>query len=437
MCVGSRDQLARWEERATALAAEGLRVLALAQGRVPAAGSASGPHPLLPAVAGLDLLGFVGLADPLRTGVREAVQQCGTAGIRVVMITGDHRLTSLAIARQLDLTHDVDTVVTGDELATFSPERLAATIRTARVFARVTPRQKLQIVEAARAAGHFVAVTGDGVNDAPALRAANIGVAMGRGGTDVAREAAGLVISDDNFATIIAGIEEGRIAYDNVRKVIFLLVSTGAAEMVLVTLAVATGSPLPLTAAQLLWLNLVTNGIQDVALAFEPGQGDELDRPPRPPDEPIFDRVMLQRIVISAVVMGVASFLIFRLWLGDASIATAEHDTAALAAARNATLLLMVLFENAHLANCRSETRSALALPLRRSPLLLAGSLAALAVHLLAMHWPPARALLDVAPVSGRDWLVLVPLAAMILPAIELHKWWCRRRTTIPTARAA
>jgi magnesium-transporting ATPase (P-type) len=352
------------------------------------------------------------------------------------MITGDHRLTSLAIARQLDLTHDPDTVVTGDELATFSPERLTATIRTARVFARVTPRQKLQIVEAARAAGHFVAVTGDGVNDAPALRAANIGVAMGRGGTDVAREAAGLVISDDNFATIIAGIEEGRIAYDNVRKVIFLLVSTGAAEMVLVTLAVATGSPLPLTAAQLLWLNLVTNGIQDVALAFEPGQGDELDRPPRPPDEPIFDRVMLQRIVISAVVMGVASFVVFRIWLGQSTAATGNH-AAALAAARNVTLLLMVLFENAHLANCRSETRSAFVIPPWRSPLLLAGTLTAFAVHLLAMHWPPARALLDVAPVSGRDWLVLVPLAATILPAIELHKWWRRRRTTIPTARAA
>jgi magnesium-transporting ATPase (P-type) len=146
---------------------------------------------------------------------------------------------------------------------------------------------------------------------------------------------------------------------------------------------------------------------------------------------------MLQRIVISAVVMGVASFLIFRLWLGNASAGAADHDTAALAAARNATLLLMVLFENAHLANCRSETRSALALPLRRSPLLLAGSLAALAVHLLAMHWPPARGLLDVAPVNGREWLVLMAVAATILPAIELHKWWCRRRTTILTARAA
>ena len=427
MCEGDRDELAAWHERAMALAAEGLRVLALARGRVPAAGSAAGLHPLLPAVAGLDFLGFVGLSDPLRPGVREAVRRCGTAGIRVVMITGDHRLTSLAIARQLDLIHDHADVVTGDELIGMSRDHLTESLRTTRVFARVTPRQKLRIVEAAQAAGHFVAVTGDGVNDAPALRAANIGVAMGRGGTDVAREAADLVISDDNFVTIVAGVEEGRIAYGNVRKVIFLLVSTGAAEMVLVTLSVATGSPLPLTAVQLLWLNLVTNGIQDVALAFEPGQGDELDHPPRPPDEPIFDRVMLQRIVIAALLMGIASFAVFRIWLGHVWVAAANHPGAdPLATARNATLLVMVLFENAHLANCRSETRSALTLSLWRSPMLLVGTATALAVHVLAMHWPPAQSLLDIAPVSGNDWLVLVPLATTIIPAIDLHKRWCR-----------
>jgi len=426
MCLGDPALQSAWQTQATALAAEGLRVLALAHGRMPS--TATVPRGLQ-TLADLDFLGFVGLTDPLRPGAREAIRRCGKAGIRVVMITGDHRLTSLAIARQLELAHDDADVITGRELADLSPEQFTASVGTARVFARVTPRQKLQIVEAARAAGHFVAVTGDGVNDAPALRAANLGVAMGKGGTDVAREAAGLVISDDNFATIVAGIEEGRIAYDNVRKVIFLLVSTGVAEMVLVTLAVATGSPLPLTAVQLLWLNLVTNGIQDVALAFEPGQGDELDRPPRPTNESVFDRVMLQRIVISAVVMGVASFAVFRLWLGTVSVTATNHDATAaatLAAARNATLLVMVLFENVHLANCRSETRSALLLPLRRSPLLLAGTLAALAVHLVAMHWPPARALLDVAPVNGREWLILMTVAATILPAIEIHKAWRR-----------
>jgi magnesium-transporting ATPase (P-type) len=437
MCDGDLALMAGWHERATALAAEGLRVLALAQGRAPTTGSVHAP---LPVLANLEFLGFIGLTDPLRPATREAVRQCGQAGIRVVMITGDHRLTSLAIAQQLDLAHDESEVITGGELADASPARFAELVDTARVFARVTPRQKLQIVEAARAAGHFVAVTGDGANDAPALRAANLGVAMGRSGTDVAREAAGLVISDDNFATIVAGIEEGRIAYDNVRKVIFLLVSTGAAEMVLVTLAVATGSPLPLTAVQLLWLNLVTNGIQDVALAFEPGQGDELERQPRPPGEAVFDRVMLQRIMLSAVVMGVASFTVFRFWLGNGLASQADPSTAnaaTLAAARNATLLVMVLFENAHLANCRSETRSAFLLPLRRSPFLLMGTLVALGVHLLAMHWPPVQSLLDITPVSGREWLILMAVAASILPAVELHKWWRRRRTTTFTARAA
>ena len=181
-------------------------------------------------------------------------------------------------------------------------------VKTARVFARVAPHQKLELVDAARRVGHFVAVTGDGVNDAPALRAANIGVAMGKSGTDVAREAAELVISDDNFATIVAGIEEGRVAYDNVRKVIYLLISTGAAEVVLVGLALLAGLPLPLLAVQLLWLNLVTNGIQDVALAFEPSEGDVLNRAPRPPSEPIFNRLMIERTIVAAFVMGLVGF---------------------------------------------------------------------------------------------------------------------------------
>ena len=224
--------------------------------------------------------------------------------------------------------------------------------------------QKLEIVNAARASGHFVAVTGDGINDAPALRTANIGVAMGMAGTDVAREAAEIVISDDHFASITAGIEEGRIAYNNIRNVIYLLISTGAAEVVLVALALLTGSPIPLLPVQLLWLNLVTNGIQDVALAFEPGVGDERRRPARPPREPIFNRLMIERTLVAALFMGLVGFSLFYWCLYAGWTETA---------ARNLLLVLMVLFENVHIFNCRSETRSAFALSPLRSPVLMLG----------------------------------------------------------------
>jgi Ca2+-transporting ATPase len=277
----------------------------------------------------------------------------------------------------------------------------------------MAPEQKLRLVDAAQEAGHFVAVTGDGVNDAPALRAANIGVAMGKGGTDVAREAAELVIADDNFATIVAGVEEGRIAYANVRKVIYLLVSTGAAEIVLISLAVGTGQPLPLLPVQLLWLNLVTNGIQHVALAFEPGEGDILRQRPRPPSEPIFNALMIQRTLLAAAVMGGVGFATYSALLGGG------WD---LGEARNALLLLMVLFENVHIGNCRSETRSVLQLSPLRSPVLLLGTATAFSLHVLMMHIPLGRAVLDTETVAAGMWLRLIALSFTILLAIEADK---------------
>jgi magnesium-transporting ATPase (P-type) len=304
----------RWAEKPTAfargMAERGLRVLAVAEGRAPA-DFMNDPSRLPAEPAGLTLLGFVGMIDPLRTGVREAVRQCHDAGITVWMVTGDHPVTALAIARELGLATRADQVLTGPQLSGHvgtSPQHFWDRVKGARVFARVSPQQKLQLVQAARGAGHFVAVTGDGVNDAPALRAANIGVAMGRGGTDVARDAAELIITDDNFTTIVAGVHEGRVAYTNIRNVVFLLVSTGAGEVTLAALALAAGLPLPLLAVQLLWLNLVTNGIQHVGLAFEPGQGDVLRRKPRPPRERLFNRLMVERTVLAAVVMGVLGF---------------------------------------------------------------------------------------------------------------------------------
>ena len=232
----------------------------------------------------MTLLGLVGFIDPLRPEAREAVAACRRAGVSVRMVTGDHPVTALAIARDLGLAEHMAEVTTGREIVGLAadPAERARRMSEAKVFARVEPTQKVDIVEALKSAGHIVAMTGDGVNDAPALRRADLGVAMGGSGTDAARDAADLVITDDNFASVVAGIQEGRAAYANIRKVIYLLVSTGAAEVVIFLLATLTGYPLPLSAVQLLWLNLVTNGGQDVALAFEKREDGLLDRPPRP-----------------------------------------------------------------------------------------------------------------------------------------------------------
>ncbi len=408
------------DELVASMTRKGLRVLALATGEL--SGELNPSH-TLPPPSHLRFLGFVGLIDPLRPGAKEAVRHCRDAGVTVAMVTGDHRETATAIARELGLVETDDQVMTGPELEKLSEDQFLQQVRSVRVYARVSPRQKLEIVNALRRAGHYVAVTGDGVNDAPALRAANIGVAMGRMGTDVAREAADLVISDDNFASIVAGIDEGRIAYDNIRKVVFLLTSMGAAELLMVLLAVATGTPMPLLPVQLLWLNLVTDGIQGVALAFEPGEGDTLRRSPRSPRESIFDRLMVERMAVSVCVVGIGGFLTFfsALQLG---FSTDE--------ARNLLLLVLVLFENIHVGNCRSETKSAFVLSPFRSPILLIGTLAALLMHVAGMHVPLLQHVLHTNPVNTAVWCVALLIALTIVPAMELHKWiWSRRKDAI------
>jgi magnesium-transporting ATPase (P-type) len=425
MCAAMpAEQRQAIERKALEMATRGLRVLAVAEGRIE---TAIRPEDLAPSPANLEFLGFLGMIDPLRAGVKEAVADCRAAGVEVSMITGDHRVTAFAIARELGLAEREDQVVTAAEIANLSEEQLGRIVKQTRVFARVTPRQKLQIVNAARSAGHFVAVTGDGVNDAPALRAANIGVAMGRSGTDVAREAAELVISDDNFRSMVGGVEEGRIAYDNVRKVIFLLVSTGVAELLMVLLAVVSGLPIPLLPVQLLWLNLVTNGIQGVALAFEPGEGDSLRRKPRSPHEPVFNRLMLERLLITVGVVGCGGFLVYYLAL-RAGWSTAE--------ARNLLLLAMVLFENFHVGNCRSETRSAFALSPLRSPTLFLGTAGAFALHVAAMHLPLMQDLLGVSELSWNAWLTALAVSLLVIPAVELHKWTWKRRGLDPVMSA-
>jgi len=418
MCRLGDESRSASRQAAEAMAARGFRVMAFASGRCASAARRPEEGGEL---RDLDFHGLAGLIDPLRPGAREAVDRCRAAGIRVVMVTGDHPLTAAAIASDLGIHEAGERVITGPELAAATPDTLRAAVAHADVLARVTPDQKLAYVVAAQAAGHVVAVTGDGVNDAPALRRANIGVAMGKGGTDVAREAADLVLSDDNFATIVNGVEEGRIAYRNIRNVIYLLIAAGIAEVATVGLAVLVGLPLPLLPAQLLWLNIVTNGIQDVALAFERGHGNELASPPRRPDESVFDRLMVERGLLAGGWMAAVGFGAFVLMLESGM--TVEM-------ARSDLLLLMVLLQNVDAFNARSETLSAFRNPLANNPLLAAGVCAALLLHVGAMHVPLMQRVLDIGPITADQWLVFPAVALSLLAVMELHKagWKWRRR---------
>ena len=406
--------------RAAALAAaddmagRGYRVLALASTVQPdAAGNALN----MIAPGTLQWAGLLGMIDPLRPEAKAAVRDCRDAGVRVIMVTGDHPATALVIARELGIATNPEEVVSGAALD--EPGALQRTIAQARVFARVAPEQKLAIVRAAQEAGHFVAVTGDGVNDAPALRHANIGVAMGQSGTEVARDAADVVLSDDNFATIVAGIDEGRVAYQNIRNVVYLVVAAGFAEVLTVGLAVLAGLPLPLLPTQLLWLNLVTNGIQDVSLAFESRRGDELRAPPRRPGEPIFDRLMLERVALGGTWMALLGFAAYAWMVGRGY----DIDTA-----RNILLLLMVLLQNVDTFNARSETVSAFAMPLRANPVLVAGVTAVLLLHVAAMHVPLLQGVVRLAPLPSGAWLLLGCAASTLLLVMELQKLSWRRR---------
>lgn len=404
------------EKYAEILAAEGYRVLGIAHRKID-----NTNIKLEDNLHDLEFIGMLAMIDPLRPEVIDAIKQCRDGGIKVGMVTGDHPLTAQVLAKELGIARQGvarsdDEPVTGEQLKQAFKENKTEfnnLVNTKRVFARVEPHQKMQIVESLINNGEFVAVTGDGVNDAPALKHAHVGISMGKRGTDVARENSDLILTDDNFASIVEGIKQGRIVYNNIRKVIFLLISTGAAEITLVILSILMGLPLPLMPLQLLWLNLVTNGIQDVALVFEPEEGHELKRPPRHPDEPIFNRLMLERVIINAVVMGCLAFAVFY-WQISQGV---NEDNA-----RNVTLLLMVLFENVHVFNSRSETLSIFRQNFFSNPLLLFGMLAAQSIHIIAMHTPGLSSILMVQPVSLTLWIQLLGIALLLILVDELHK---------------
>jgi magnesium-transporting ATPase (P-type) len=404
------------------LASEGYRVLAVAGGPVDTTELNNLPT--------LDLYGLLGMIDPLRPEAKDSVDDCRQAGIEVVMVTGDHPSTALAISKQLGIARHEEETITGAELSALKDlplEELGESLRVKKVFARVAPLQKQLIVEAKKSLGHFVAVTGDGVNDAPALKSAHIGVAMG-GGTDLAKEASSIIITDNNFASIAAGVEEGRVTFDNLRKIIYLLISTGAAELLTIALALFTNIPLPFLAVQLLWLNLVTNGIQDIALAFEKGDKSVMQRPPRKPDESIFDKLMNTQILVSGVFIAV---VVFALWYH--LIYNLQYEELH---ARTVVMMLMVLLQNFHALNCRSETKSLFRIPLKNNYVLLGGIVLAQLVHISASYIPGLSTALRLDPISFNEWIKLLPTAASIFVVMELFKIWRRRRIKLKKKQA-
>ena len=402
------EQRTQAEELAKTLLAEGFRVLAIAKGPV--------ARQDLNQVENLTLLGLLGFMDPVRPEVPAAIDTCNAAGIAVKMVTGDHPLTALTISKQLKIANDERDIITGPELLEVeekTPEKLTEVVNQKKVFARVSPLQKQLIVQKSKEGGHFVAVTGDGANDAPALKSAHIGVAMGAG-TDLTKDTASIIVSDNNFASIVSGVEQGRVTYSNLRNVIYLLLSTGLAEIILVSIPLFLGMPLPLVAVQLLWLNLVTNGIQDVALAFEKGHENLMNRPPRKPNESIFDRQMLEQMAVAAITM---TALTFGLWYYHIEVLQTD-----MLIARSEVMMLFVLLQNFHLLNCRSERQSFFSIPVSTNPFLFVALLLAQGVHIAASYIPPVANALQIAPVPAKDWAMLLIMASSILVVMEVYK---------------
>ena len=410
-------------DAAETMAREGLRVLAFARRRhenLPAA------HDREAAESDLSLIGFIGLIDPPRPEALAAVRDCITAGITPVMITGDHPATARAIARSLGILPDEadSVVVTGAELANLDDTALRERVRAVRVYARVDPLQKIRIVQALQAHGEYVAMTGDGVNDAPALKQADIGVAMGRGGTDVAREASSLVLLDDNFATIVAAVREGRRIYDNIRKFVRYAMTGNSAELWTLFLAPMIGLPIPLLPIHILWINLVTDGLPGLALAAEPAERGVMRRAPRPPGESLFAHGLWQHVLVIGL-------LLAGLCLGVQAWALDQGNP------RGQTMVFTVLTlgQMAHVLAIRSEAEPLWRIGLASNRPLLGAVFLTIVLQLATIYVPALNPVFHTEPLTGRELLVCLAAAALVWVAAEAEKAWRVRRRAVVDAQ--
>ena len=399
------------EEQNEYLAKDGYRVIAIANGKVKKQEKYSEKD-----IKKLTFMGMVGFIDPIRKEVIEAIKECHNAGIKLLMITGDHPLTAYSIAKDLELTNNYNEVTNGEEVENYLEKgdiEFDKFVSRKKVFTRVSPIQKLEIVESLKRQGEFVAVTGDGVNDAPALKSANIGVSMGSG-TDLARETADMIVIDDNFKSIVEGIKEGRIAYANIRKIIFFLVSCGFAEVLFFCLAILFDLPMPLVAIQLLWLNVVTDGIQDLALSFEKGEKGIMTEKPRDSKEPLFDKNLFQEIIFSGLIIGLIVFIEWYYLINN--VGMDEY------VARGYIMALMVFIQNIHVFNCRSEKKSAFSVSLKSNKLIVIAFFSSILLQFIVMEVPILSTFLQTSsiPISHLIYLFIVSL--VVLFSLEIYK---------------
>jgi Ca2+-transporting ATPase len=397
------------------LASRALRVLAIAE----VDGTLDPRAGYQPLRGRATLLGLAGEIDPPREEAMVAVASCRTAGIRPVMVTGDQAATGIAIARAIGIARDGDLAITGSELEALSDGELDDRLDRVAVFARVQPAQKLRIVNAYQKRGEVVAMTGDGVNDAPALARADVGVAMGITGTDAAKQAAKIVVTDDNFVTIVAAVEQGRVVYHNIKKAALFLFATSIAEVLVLLLAVALGYPAPFVAVQILWNNLITEGVITVNLVLDPPEGDEMQRPPTRTDEPLITRPMLWRLAVMtpAIVTATLGWFIYRISTGvPSAVAGAE------------TFTLLAVCEWFNVLNCLSDHRSALSLRLLRNPWLVGGLVVGNLLQILVIFVPTFNDIFHTVPFGIEQVIAIGLVGSLVLWAEELRKLLVRMR---------
>jgi len=401
-------------QQAETMAANGLRVLGFAYRKWESVPEDKEPQKI---ECDLIFLAFVGLIDPPRNEAKEAISLCKSAGITPVMITGDHPETARAIASQLGiLTNSATRVMTGSELSKLDDRAFDAEVETVRVYARVDPVQKIKIVRALQEMGEIVAMTGDGVNDAPALKAADIGVAMGKGGTDVAREAARMVLLDDNFATIVNAVRYGRRLYDNIRKFIRYAVTTNSAEVLVIFLAPFLGLPIPLLPTHILWINLVTDGLPALALTAEPTEKGVMDCPPRPPNENLFAHGMWQHIIwVGLLMAGLTLFA--QAWAYHTG--SSHWQTMA--------FTVITISQLGHVMAIRSEKESLFSMGIFSNIPLILAVVATFMLQMATIYVPVFNVIFKTQPLSMSELLLCLALSCVVFIGVELEKWTIRK----------